>query len=226
MSEHSHFVIGASVGTGMQPTAIAVLEQVVLKNPDWRAENGALKLRHLERLPLDTNYPGTVEAISKLLKRSEIKDKEQCGEPDVLLDITGSGRAIEELFEREGIDPILVRVVGSGYQEEKVPQGEWRVPRLELVGALRVLYEAGRLETAKKLELLPTLLEEIRAFKMQRTRIDLNDPESWRERPDEDLILAVALTAWRASRRVPYPQDEAPEFKDQPYSGPDAWMSG
>ena len=224
MSEHPHFLIGVSLGTGMQPTAIAVLEQVVLKNPDWRAENGALKLRHLDRLSLDTNYPQTVEPVSKLLKRSEIKDKEQCGGAEVLLDLTGSGSAIVELFEREGIDPICVRIAGAGAFEEKDQKGRWRVPKVELVGPLLVLYGAGRLKMAEGLDLVPELLNEFRNFKMRPPRIDPNDPESWREGQSDDLIFAVALAAWRASRNVPYPQDDDPGEKQRPYRSGNAWM--
>jgi hypothetical protein len=223
MSGHPHFIIAASLGTSAQPTAIAVLEQEVLKNRNRVAETGALRLRHLERLPLDVNYPKTAAWISKLLETKEIKDEEKCGGTDVLLDLTGSGRAIVELFERAEINPIEVRIVGAGVTEEKVKNGPWRIPKVELIGALRVLYEAGRLKMAKDLDLVPTLLEEFRAVKMRPPRIDPNDPESWREGQFDDLILAVALAAWRASRNVPYPQDDDPEEKQRPYAR--SWMA-
>ncbi len=226
MSGHPHFIIAASLGTSMQPTAIAVLEQEVLKNRNRVAETGALQLRHLERLPLDVNYPKTAARISKLLETKEIKDEEKCGGAEVLLDLTGSGRAIVELFERAKIDPIEVRFVGAGMTEEKVPNGPWRIPKVELIGALRVLYEAERLKTAKGLDLVPELLNEFRNFKMRPPRIDPNDPESWREGQSDDLIFAVALAAWRASRNVPYPQDDDPGEKQRPHFGSGGWMAG
>ena len=77
---------------------------------------------------------------------------------------------------------------------------------------------------AEGLDLLPTLKEELRAFKMKPPRIDPNDPESWREGQFDDLIFAVALTAWRASRHVPPPQDDDPGEKQRPLAGPSAWM--
>ena len=224
MSGHPHFIIAASLGTGMQPTAIAVLEQEVLKNRNRVAETGALQLRHLERLPLDVNYPKTAARVSKLLETEEIKDKEKCGGAEVLLDLTGSGRAIVELFERAGIEPISARIVGAGTVEQKDQSGEWRIPKVELIGALRVLYEAERLETAKGLGLVPELLNEFRNFKMRPPRIDPNDPESWREGQSDDLIFAVALAAWRASRHVPYPRDDDPGEKQRPYRSGNAWM--
>ncbi len=56
-----------------------------------------------------------------------------------------SGRTIIELFEHVDIRPVVVRIVGGGQREEQVkPASDWNVPKLELVGALRVAYEAER----------------------------------------------------------------------------------
>ena len=56
MSKHSHFIIGASLGVGVQPTAIAVVEQKLLTGNRHQAQTVALHLRHLERQPLDATY--------------------------------------------------------------------------------------------------------------------------------------------------------------------------
>ena len=59
---------------------------------------------------------------------------------------------------------------------------------------------------AKSLDLAPALIDELRDFKMRPPRIDPNDPESWRDAESDDLVFAVALACWRASRHVPYPK--------------------
>ncbi len=204
MSRHPHFIISASLGEGIQPTALAVVEQEIVKGRSWRAENKALRLRHLERLPLQESYPDIVARVSTLLEAPEVKDEERCGGAQVVLDVTGSGRAILELFEAAEIKPIVVTITGA--LEEKVDSNDWRVPKVELVGALRVVYETERLKMAKSLAFVPTLLDELRDFKMRPPRIDPSDPESCREGQFDDLVFAVALAAWRASRHVPTPQ--------------------
>ncbi len=206
MSKHPHFIVGASLGTGMQPTAIAVIEQEVLKGSRWLPETGALRLKYLDRVPLEASYPEIVTRISTLLEAPEIKDGETCGTPDVILDVTGSGKAIIELFKRAEIKAVLVKIVGAGAEEDEHEANDWRVPKVELVGALRVVYEAERLKMAKGLDLVKTLVRELGEFKMRPPRIDPKDPESWREGQFDDLVFAVALAVWRASRRVPTPQ--------------------
>jgi hypothetical protein len=204
MSVHTHYVIGASLGTGIDPTAIAVLEQQMLKSSKWRAETEALHLRHLERIT-DANYPGIVKRISTLLKSEEIEKGEGCKAPGLVLDISGSGHAVLDPFKRADLKPIILTIGGTTL-EEKVIFNDRRVPKAELVGALRVLYETERLKMASELDLVPTLMTELRQFQMRPPPLNPNDPESWRERPDDDLIFAVAAAAWWANQYVPKPE--------------------
>ena len=207
MSRHPHIILSVAMGGGPQPTTIAALEQIVIRNDDhWKLETGALRLRHLERVPLEENYIRTVERITTLLEAPDIKDGEKCGGPTVVLDITASGKALLELFERVEIEPIAVSITGVGTTEDEVDTREWQVPRVELIGLFRVLFETGRLKLAKDLDLVSTLLDELHAFKMKPPRIDPGDPDSWRETDHDGLVIATALACWRASRNIPTPQ--------------------
>ncbi len=206
MSKHLHYILGVSLGTGIQPTAVAVLEHEVWRSVNWEPETVALRLRYLERIPLDAGYPDTIERIDTLLKTAGIKDEECDENPDVVLDVTGSGRAPVELFERAEIEPILVTITGATAPEEEANPDDWRIPKVELIGNLQVMYQTGRLKMAKDLDLVPTLVDELRDFKMRPPRLDPSDPETWREGQFDDLVFAVALSAWRASRHVPTPQ--------------------
>ncbi len=225
MSGHSHFIIGVSLGIGIQPTAIAVVEQIIDSGGNWLAKTRALELRHLERLPAQTSYPDTVERVATLLSSPEIDEGEGCGEASVVLDVTGSGRAILELFKRSNIRVVTVSIVGAGVREEQVEFDDWRLPKVELVGTLRVAYETERLRMAKSLELVPDLLNELREFKMRPPRIDPNDPESWRENEFDDLIFAVGLAAWRASRIVPSPEEVRGRYDKKRRLQAKSWMS-
>jgi len=225
MSKNSHFIIGVSLGVGIQPTALAVVEQIIDSGGNWLAKTRALELRHLERLPAQTSYPDTVERVATLLSSSEIDENEGCGDVGVVLDTTGSGRAILELFKRAAIRPIVVTITGAGVREEQVEFDDWRLPKVELVGTLRVAYESERLRMAKSLELVPDLLNELREFKMRPPRIDPNDPESWRENEFDDLIFAVGLATWRASRIVPSPEEVRGRYDKRRPLRSGRWMS-
>jgi hypothetical protein len=205
MSKHSHFVIGASIGVGIQPTTVAVLEQEVVKNSRWPAETSALSLRHLERVP-DASYPDVVKRIGKLLESKEVKDGEACGKTEIMLDITGSGYPVLDLFDRAGIKPRIISIGGVEEQESVVQKWQqWRLPKTELVGVLRVLFEDDKLKMSKELDLVPSLLDELRSFKYKPPPINESDPESWRDGQHDDLVFATAVAAWRAYKYVPLP---------------------
>ena len=225
MSGHSHFIIGVSLGVGIQPTAIAVVEQIIDSGGTWLSKTRALELRHLERLPAQTSYSNTVERVATLLSSPEIEEGEGCGDAGVVLDVTASGRAICELFKRANIKFVTVKITGAGVREEEIAFDDFGLPKIELIGVLRVAYESERLRMAKSLELVPDLLNELREFKMRPPRIDPNDPESWRENEFDDLIFAVGLATWRASRVVPSPEEVRGRYgkRRPPRSG--SWMS-
>ncbi len=96
-----HFVIGVDLGVGMQPTAIAVIKQEVVDMIRRGREVRSMQLVYLERLPLDASYAKAIDAVKRILE--EVKDKEQDtwrGKPrtDVVVDITGTGRAVGDLM--------------------------------------------------------------------------------------------------------------------------------
>ena len=206
MSGHFHYILGASLGTGMQPTAIAVIEQEISQNGNWRAGIEALRLRHLERVPLDDGIPETVAQVKALLGREEIKERESAGGAEVVLDITGTGHAPVELFKGAGINPQLVMITGATTVEEETKPNDWRIPKIELIGTLQMLLEDNRLKMARELDLVSDLTDELNQFSMRPPRINPNDPEAWREGQFDDLVFAVAIAAWRANKHVPMPE--------------------
>jgi hypothetical protein len=44
------------------------------------------------------------------------------------------------------------------------------------------------------------LVEELQNFQVKVTAADKEDALSWRERPHDDLVLAVAIAAWQGER--------------------------
>ena len=60
-----------------------------------------------------------------------------------------------------------------------------------------------RFEVASNMALAGKFIEELEAFRRKPATLNPNDPESWRDRPDEDLVFATALAAWRGRRYLP-----------------------
>jgi hypothetical protein len=76
----------------------------------------------------------------------------------------------------------------------------WRVPKRILVGTLQALFHGKRLKFAETLPEAPTLVKELLAFQVTVTEA-ANDTYAGRTGTHDDLVLSVALAAWRAERR-------------------------
>ena len=214
-----HYIAGVSIGTMREPTAIAIVEQETRTRGNWETEVVGLRLRHLARAPLDMTYPDQVDHIGGLVKALE--DHEEAGESYLIVDVTGTGRAVGNLMVESGLKPVRVTIT-AGMEEASPHYGEWRVPKTDLVGGLQIAYQADRLKMAAELELVPTLVAELQNFKLRPPVINDTDPESWRESQYDDLVFAVALAVWRTTKYTPTRQTEDHGAPRQIRE--DAWM--
>jgi hypothetical protein len=71
------------------------------------------------------------------------------------------------------------------------------VPKRDLIGGLQVAFERRRLRVAKGLRALDAFVEELRGMRVRRSG---DGYERFSGTGHDDLVLAVALAWWRASR--------------------------
>lgn len=75
----------------------------------------------------------------------------------------------------------------------------FRVPKRDLVGAVQIMLQQGRLKVAEVLPEAAAFVREATAF-----RVTINDRghdsyAAWREGDHDDLVLAVAMACWLAT---------------------------
>ena len=218
----THYIVGVSVGSMMQPTSIAILEQETRVRDNWKPFNHALRLRHLERVPMDVRYPQMIDLLAERI--DALKDKEQARQTDLVVDVTGTGRSVGKLIKESGLKPIQVAIT-AGTDEDGDDTSGWRLAKTELVGGLQVSLQSDRLDMASELELVPTLVKELQAFKLRAPVINGSDPESWREGEYDDLVFAVGLANWRAGRNVPRRRDVHVEWRRKVANQNLSWMA-
>ena len=182
----NRFVLGLDLGQSMDYTALCVLERMNDEDPPL------LHCRHLERYELGTRYPAIVAKVQTLLNTSLLQGAA------LVLDNTGVGRAVTDLFLEAQLSPVPVTIT-SGDSISKV-DGVWRVAKKHLVSSVVAPLQSQRLKFAAGMPLAPTLVEEMLNFKVKITAAANDTYASWREGIHDDLILAVMLAAWWAQR--------------------------
>lgn len=160
------------------------------------------RLRHLHRYPLRTGYPAIVKDVVGLLGRAPLVDHNTV----LVVDATGVGRPVVDLFLEESFSAAMIPVtITNGTTVTNDEYGNWGVPKRNLVSSVQILLQSGDLKIAKGLELADTLTEELAGF---RVKISLTGHdsygagESWRSARHDDLVLAVALACWQASKPI------------------------
>jgi len=198
----SEFVLGLDLGQTQDPTAISVLEKIVEGTGEWtitpdkvsrEKSRTRFELRHLERLPLETTYPAQVEYVASLMAREPLARN-----GELVIDQTGVGRPIFDLFASAGLRPIGVSITG-GESESCVSSTEWHVSKLRLVSRLQVLLHSEDLKIAAKLPDAAALVNELQNFKTTFTTAG-NALFAARSGKHNDLVLSLAIAAWWACR--------------------------
>jgi hypothetical protein len=191
------YYLGLDLGQASDYTALAVLEKQA-----GAARTAELHCRHLQRWPLRTPYPSIVDDVRKMLDSPRLKE---AGRPVLVVDATGVGAPVVDLFRRGGINASLrpVQITGG----DSVTEGEGglkRVPKRDLVSTAQVALQTGRLKIAPGLPEAANLANEMQNFKVKISLETAHDSYgAWREGSHDDLVLAVCLALWAIENDSP-----------------------
>ncbi len=179
------YLIAVDLGQTQDYSALAVGERVGAKKAEYR-------IRHLMRFELQTPYQEVARQTKRIMERPEMR----MWDKHLLVDATGVGRPVVEMFEGEGLEPIAITIT-SGFELTRVKnRAEWRVPKEHLVSAMQMVVQGARLRVAPKLKLAKTFIDEAKNFKVKITEDKTATYEAWRARDHDDLVLAVAMLLW------------------------------
>src|SRR5665213_3322812 len=189
------FYVGLDLGQRHDPTAIAVVERMELARAFQGPVFHSLRVRHLERVPLGTPYPGVVARVREILRNGEL-----AGNCALAVDGTGVGAPVVDMLRaaRLGCDISAVTITGGERQHQA--GSAWSVPKQDLVAAVQVLLERGELKVARGLRELGALVREltdVRSTTRGNGRVRLGADGCGEH---DDLVIALALACWRAKR--------------------------
>jgi hypothetical protein len=220
------YYIGLDLGQSQDYTALAVIEEPVWVGPasrryignregGWispaelhpdiywriledieehgRPPNPPLYIRHLERLPLGTRYSRVIERVLEIARTRPLADKPSC----LIIDRGGVGASVVDSFVYAGLTPVSVAIHGGDAVSVDPDRWDFRVPKRDLVSAVQVLLQDGRLRVAGGLREAETLKRELLNFRVKIDPRTAHDSYShWREGDHDDLVLATALACW------------------------------
>jgi hypothetical protein len=196
------FYLGVDLGQTHDPSALVIARRVppegaTDRNSDSdRPEGCTYEGVGLKRWPLGTPYPAIVADVKALLARPPLNDPETM----LVLDATGVGKGVCDMFREAGMKPYAVTITG-GFQVSREGY-DVRVPKKDLVGVVMVLLQTGRLKIANRIPEAGVLRAELLAFRAKTTESGNLTLEAWRERDHDDMVLALACAVWAGENIV------------------------
>jgi hypothetical protein len=196
--EERTFVLAADLGQSTDPTAIAVLEHCKFFNRHVSGPRNQVgecfDVRHLERLPLGLSYPSVVQEVAMLIARKPL-----AGRCELIIDETGVGRAVADIFDSTGLKPTRVSITAGTDQSRHGLRG-WHVPKQILISTLDARLHTGELRFAADLLEAGAMQEELKDFRRKVSAAGRYAFEARVGRHD-DLVLAVAIALWAVAGR-------------------------
>lgn len=189
LTDYTAFAILTEVHErSVSPTAL----DVAVKHEGRVRVERFYRLNGLSQPPLRTPYMEIAKRVKEIVNAPGMVNN--C---DLLVDATGVGQAVVEIFQDIGLHPIPV-TIQAGAMVTQSPDGGFRVPKAEIAGALQALFGTHSLRIPPN-PLRDTLVQEIEKFVMKHNASTNNlSYEAWREADHDDLVFAVGLAAWWA----------------------------
>jgi len=184
-----HAFIGVDLGQRRDPAAVVVLERRAVLTGEfdyvtWQAKRELrYMVRHAERMALATPYLTVAARVARLAKECE-------GRRTVVVDASGVGAPVVEMIRWAATDTAVVPVTitaGGDSRPDRL-NGGYTVSRRDLLSALRVVVESGRLTVARS------------AYEGKALNEELKRVGAHSGREHDDLAVAMALAVWQARR--------------------------
>jgi hypothetical protein len=185
------WLVGLDLGQAADATALAAVEQT--------GQPGAYQYacRWLERW-LGVPYPAQVARVQTLLATPELAGAR------LIVDRTGVGRGVYDLFVATGERPVGVTVHGG---DKVVCEGDaYRVPKRDLIFAAVAVLQNRRVQIDKRLPEAATLVKELQNYRIKINPQTAHDSYSaWREGEHDDLVFALSLALWAGEAGIGAP---------------------
>jgi hypothetical protein len=193
------WVVGCDLGQSQDPTAISVLHKKILPLETWTHDAAlyvhrqdakeTLEVRHLERLALGQSYPEQVAHVANVLARPPL-----VGDATLVIDETGVGRAVGDIFENAGMKPIRISIT-AGSEATVAGIRRHHVAKSILISTLDAALHTGELKFAAKLAEAEAMKEELLDFRRSVSAAGRFSFEA-RVGKHDDLVLSVAIALW------------------------------
>jgi hypothetical protein len=191
--------MGCDLGQVNDFTALCLLEHVEFedKTTEICERKHEWHLRGAKRLPLGTSYQDIARHIKDRIHELE---EDLGGRVTLIVDATGVGRPVIDMLMEDGLKPVAVTVTAG--HKVVVDDGEYHVPKRDLVSAAKVMLGKEELKIADGTPYADVLVHELEVFQIKVNIAGHDTYEApWRVGEHDDLVFSLSLACWWALQK-------------------------
>jgi len=147
---------------------------------------------YLHRLPIGTDYVAQVRFVRRLYGELTRKCKPT---PTLVIDATGVGQPVADMFRGEGLNPIEIWFTGGNKPTTRAYG--FNVPKADIISALQRAIGRGELKIAAGIPEAGVLVEEATRMEAKQNPSGYVRYEH-REGEHDDMVLSVGIGLWLA----------------------------
>jgi hypothetical protein len=147
---------------------------------------------------LGTSYPDIVSHVGHLIDALGPSRK-----PTLVVDKSGLGAPVLDYFKSEGLAPRGITIT-SGLKPRGQCEGDWNVPRDDLITQTQFLIDMGKLQIAKSLPLALDFVEELVHIRQSDGQRLKPKKAPIRKRIHDDLAMSALMPLWYAKNALGY----------------------
>ena len=199
-ARYESWTLAADIGQSQDYTALSVLQHT--RTPiedDWEVNEIARRItqkvierfdvRGLKRLPLGMEYPLQADRVQQLLATLP-------GRCDLVLDQTGVGAPVADIFAQRGLKPVRITIT-AGAEPTQLGYRRYGVPKSRLISNIDARLHTGELRFADDLGEGDALRDEMQNFQRHTSAAGRAIFEA-RSGKHDDIVLSIACALWWA----------------------------
>lgn len=207
------YLIGLDLGQAADYSALVVVRQTSLTK--YIDPVRLFLCNHVVRHPLGTPYTTIVDDVVRLMQRPELqlqkpnwRGRIRTVGPTLIVDATGVGRAVVNMFERAikpmqdtcpGLEGITIH---GGRNSGRSEDGNgWNVSKLDLIASVQACLGEGRLRIVRSLQHADLLRKEFQDYRVKLSAVGHESYDA-RSGQHDDLVLALAMCIWYGESAV------------------------
>ena len=207
--ETRRHVVGLDIGQSNDPSAVCVLEHahgIIDSGTSFERAHGLsgdkqvtaerIDVRYLQRMPLGMSYPNIVAHVAELMQRPPLCGDRWTKPARLVIDQTGVGAPVGDLFEAAGMNPVRVTITGASVQDVNwIARDRAHVAKQHLVSLVDAALHSGTLRFASRLAEAPAMKDELLDFRRKLSETGRSS-YSARATKHDDLVMSLCIGVW------------------------------